>query len=64
MEHKDEVPEPKKEAPKQEPVHKERDWFTKVKPSQDPDHGSEREWSGSGWSGDRVRGTWGGGRQR
>lgn len=50
---------PEKEYP-------ERDYFQKPRTSERPERnsGPDSDWSGSSWAGERVRGNWGGGRDR
>jgi hypothetical protein len=44
--------------------HPERDYFARPKVAEDRDRDTRPEWSGAGWSGEWVRGNWGGGRDR
>jgi hypothetical protein len=55
---------PNEEAPKQQkPV--ERDYYQNSKPTEDPQKSAAKiDWSGASWSGERVRGGWGGGREK
>jgi hypothetical protein len=54
--------------PTQELAQKERDFFQKPSVPSRPDRSAgwdaQPEWSGASWSGERVRGNWGGGRDR
>jgi hypothetical protein len=60
---KDVLRELKETKQEKQQEHPQRDYFTSPKPAAGPEKSSS-DWSGSGWSGDRVRGNWGGGRDR
>jgi len=52
-----------RELKEKQQEHPPRKYFQRPKVPDNPEK-SQGDWSGSTWSGDRVRGNWGGGRDR